>query len=48
MLDKAINQISLQDFKTHLHGELIAPGNATYDPTNFFHLNNNIKPTGEP
>jgi FAD/FMN-containing dehydrogenase len=31
MFDKSINPTSLQDFKTHLHGELIVPGDATYD-----------------
>src|SRR5215469_494556 len=31
MFDKAINPMSLQDFKAHLHGELIVPGDDTYD-----------------
>lgn len=31
MFDKAINPTSLQDFKTHLHGELIVPGDDTYN-----------------
>jgi FAD/FMN-containing dehydrogenase len=31
MFDKEINHTSLQDFKTHLHGELIVPGDVTYD-----------------
>ena len=31
MFDKAINPTSLQDFKTHLHGELTVPGDANYD-----------------
>ena len=66
IINKAINPTSLQDFKTHLHGELIVPeGEAqvrtsygatyerlacvknAYDPTNFFHLNHNIRPTGD-
>jgi len=31
MFDKAINPTPLQDFKAHLHGELIVPGDDTYD-----------------
>jgi len=31
MFDKTIKTEALQDFKTHLHGELIAPGDDTYD-----------------
>jgi FAD/FMN-containing dehydrogenase len=31
MFEKAINPTSLQDFKIHLHGELIVPGDDTYD-----------------
>jgi FAD/FMN-containing dehydrogenase len=31
MFDKAINPTSPQEFKTHLHGELIVPGDDTYD-----------------
>jgi FAD/FMN-containing dehydrogenase len=31
MFDRAIKTEDLQDFKTHLHGELIVPGDDTYD-----------------
>src|SRR5215467_1669899 len=31
MFDKVIKTEDLQDFKTHLHGELIVPGDDTYD-----------------
>ncbi|HEX6554867.1 MAG TPA: FAD-binding oxidoreductase [Ktedonobacteraceae bacterium] len=31
MFDTTINPSSLQDFKTHLHGELIVPGDDAYD-----------------
>jgi hypothetical protein len=31
MLDRATKTEDLQNFKTHLHGELIVPRDATYD-----------------
>ena len=44
MFHATIDLADVQDFRGRLHGELICMGDEGYDPTNFFQLNQNIKP----
>jgi len=39
--------ISVSELKYLIKGQVIALGDANYDPTNLFHLNQNIPPAGK-